>query len=121
LLSASKATHPGGIDWIINGNAWTRPATPGWEPAEMYWEMVNGRMRFKFYWRGDEAMRLTARTAYRAALEQAAEELGVEARRTRTVLGRTMTGLELSVDGRTELIVNGRVDPERSRALYERG
>lgn len=53
----SKATHPGGIDWIINGNAWTRPGTPGWEPAEMYWEMVNGRMRFKFYWRGDEAMR----------------------------------------------------------------
>ncbi len=116
----SKATHPGGVDWIINGNAWTTIDRPGWELAEFYWEMVNGFVRCKFYWRGADGMRLHARTAYRSALEAAAEELGEVVRRTRTKLGRAMTGIEILADGRAFVLVDGQVSSVRSRELYDR-
>jgi hypothetical protein len=116
----TKVTHPGGPDWIINADAWTKRDVPGWEPATFYWEMVNGRTRFKLLWEGDVAQRLDARTAYREALERAARELGEPVGRTRTRAGRYMTALELASDARDEVLVEGRVSSERSRALYDR-
>jgi len=116
----TKVTHRGGPDWIINADAWTKRDVPGWEPATFYWEMVNGRTRFKLLWEGDEARRLDARTAYREALERAAMELGEAVGRTRARAGKYMTALELASDARDEVIVEGRVSSERSRALYDR-
>ena len=83
-------------------------------------EMVNGRTRFKLLWEGDVAQRLDARTAYREALERAAKELAEPVGRTRTRAGKYMTALELASDARDEVLVEGRVSPERSRALYDR-
>jgi hypothetical protein len=116
----TKVTHPGGPDWIINADAWTKRDVPGWEPATFYWEMVNGRTRFKLLWEGDIAQRLDARTGYREALERAAKELGERVGRTRTRAGKYMTALELAGDARDEVLVDGRVSSERSRALYDR-
>jgi hypothetical protein len=116
----TKVTHPGGPDWIINADAWTKRDVPGWERATFYWEMVNGRTRFKLLWEGDVAQRLDARTAYREALERAARELAEPVGRTRTRAGKYMTALELASDARDEVLVEGRVSPERSRALYDR-
>jgi hypothetical protein len=116
----TKVTHPGGPDWIINADAWTKSDVPSWEPATFYWEMVNGRTRFKVHWEGEIAHRLGARTAYREALERAAKELGEPVGRTRTRTGKYMTALELASDARDEILVGGRVSPERSRALYDR-
>lgn len=117
----TKVTHPGGPDWIINADAWTTCDVQGWKPATFYyWEMVNGRTRFKLLWEGDIAQRLDARTAYRAALERAATELGEPVGRTRTRAGKYMTALELASDARVEVLMEGRVSAERSRALYDR-
>jgi hypothetical protein len=116
----TKVTHPGGPDWIINADAWTKRHVPGWEPATFYWEMVNGRTRFKLLWEGDVTQRLEARTEYRAALERAARELREPVGRTRTRAGKYMTALELAGDARDEVLVEGRVSSERSRALYDR-
>lgn len=115
-----KVTHHGGPDWIINANAWTTSAAAGWAGARFYWEMVNGRTRFKIQWEGDEALRMTARNAFRDALEAAARELGVPASRTHARAGAYMTALELAGDARDEVLVDGRVDAERSRGLYDR-
>jgi hypothetical protein len=116
----TKVTHHGGPDWIVNADAWTKGALPGWECANFYWEMVNGRTRFKLHWEGDERLRLIARNGFREALEQAASELAVPVARTKTKAGAYMTSLELAGDARDEVVVEGRVNPERSLALYRR-
>lgn len=115
-----KVTHRGGPDWIINVDTWTKAEVPGWEQAEFYWEMVNGRTRFKIHWAGDESLRMPMREAYREALEQAAAEIGEPVGRTRRKPGAYMTALELVGDARDEVLINGRVDAARSRALFER-
>lgn len=116
----SKVTNRGGPDWILNAQAWTRIGTPGWEPAQFYWEIVNGRTRFKVNWAGDEALRLVVREHFREALETAAREIGEGVSRTHRRLGSAMSALQLSGDVRDEVLVEGRVSAEKSRQLYDR-
>jgi len=116
----TKVTHHGGPDWIVNADAWTMGAKDGWECADFYWEMVNGRTRFKLHCEGDENLRLEARNGFREALERAASELAVPVARTRAKAGAYMTSLELLDDARDEVLVDGRVSAERSLALYQR-
>lgn len=116
----TKVTHPGGPDWIINADAWTTVDVPGWEQADFYWEMVNGRTRFKIHWTGEATRRMPVREAYREALEQAAAEIGEPVGRTRRRPGAYMTALELAGDASDEVLIDGRVSAERSRRLYER-
>ena len=82
--------------------------------------MVNGQTRFKVQWDGDEALRMTICNAFRDALEAAARDLAVPVARTRAKAGVYMTALELAGDARDEVLVDGRVDAERSRSLYDR-
>ena len=82
--------------------------------------MVNGRTRFKLHWDGDERLRLVARNGFREALEHAASELAVPVARARAKAGAYMTSLELAGDARDEIVVEGRVSPELSLALYRR-
>ena len=116
----SKATNRGGPDWILNADAWKTSDSAGWESAQFYWEIVNGRTRFKIHWAGDAALRLLARARYRGALELAAGELGEPVSRTRAKAGAYMTALELSEDARDAVLADGRVDALLSRRLYDR-
>lgn len=38
-----RATNRSGPQWILNPDAWTTPTAAGWEAAELYWELVDGR------------------------------------------------------------------------------
>lgn len=116
----STATNPGGRDWILGADAWTTSHAPGWGPAQFYWEIVNGRTRFKLHWGGDVAQRRPARAGFRAALELAGAALGESVARTRAKLGGYMTAAEFAEDARVEVLVDGRVDAERARRLYDR-
>lgn len=114
-----RATNQSGPEWILNADAWTSPPLPGWEPGRLYWELVNGRVRFKVEWRGERELRMSARNDFRRALEAAAAELGTPVRATRAKSGHWMTAAELPEDA-YDLVVDGQVDPARARRLYDR-
>ncbi len=114
-----RVTNRAGPDWILNPDAWTAPELRGWEQGRVYWELVNGRVRYKVEWRGAEARGLQAREAFRQALEASSTETGIPFRTTRRRAGRGITAGEFPEDVVATIVVNGRVDPALARDLYE--
>ena len=114
-----RVTNPGGPDWILNADAWTSVDTPGWASARFYWEIAGRHVRFKIEWTGNESARATARDAYLRALEAGAKATGFDVRPTARRLGRGMTAAQFPELVRDLVVVGGRVNPERARALYD--
>jgi len=114
-----RVTNRAGPDWILNPNAWTAPELRGWEQGRVYWELVNGRVRYKVEWRGAQTRGLQARDAFRRALDASSVETGIPFRATRRRAGRGITAGEFPEDAAATIVVNGRVDPALARDLYE--
>jgi hypothetical protein len=114
-----RATNRSGPDWILNPDAWTTVDIPGWEAAQFYWEIAGGQVRFKLEWKGDPSVRNMARDAYLHALGIAAREASVEIQRSVRRPGRWMTAAKLPGVVTELVLVEGRVDPDRARKLYD--
>ena len=114
-----RATNRSGPDWILNPDAWTTVDIPGWEPAQFYWEIAGGQVRFKLEWKGDPFVGSMARDAYLQALETSAGEARVQIQRTVRRPGRWMTAAKLPGAVTELVLVEGRVDRDRARKLYD--
>lgn len=115
-----RATNRSGPEWILDADAWTKPDVTGWAGAELYWELVNGRTRFKVKWSGDPARAMMVRRVYQQSLLDAAAATGVDIRPTRAKRGRWMTAAEFEGNAADDVVIDGRVDPTAARALYDR-
>lgn len=113
------ATNRSGPDWLLNGDAWTRVDIPGWEPAQLYWEIAGGTLRFKIMWTGDRAAGMVARRIYERALLDAGREVQVDVVRSARRPGRYMTAAAIPGGVVDQVVVDGIVSPERSRRLYD--
>lgn len=113
-------TNRSGPQYVLNTpTAWRRPAAPGWDDAEVYWELIDARLRFKVTTpHVDRRRRL--RDEWRRALRDAASVIPDTLTQPRGASGRSMTAAELGGDVRSTLIQDGRVDQDEARRLYER-
>jgi hypothetical protein len=114
-------TNRSGQQYVLNApSSWSTPTGPEWQDGQVYWELVNGRLRYKLQWDGASGARLGRRRAWQEALRGAALERGEELHQPRSSHGRAMTVAELGGDIREVLIHEGSVDVQRSRDLYDR-
>lgn len=92
---------------------------PGWDDADVYWELIDARLRFKVTTPHVEQRR-RLRDEWRNALRAAAADLGETLVLPRGASGRSMTAAELGGDVRADLIREGAVDADAARRLYHR-
>lgn len=113
-------TNRSGPQYVLNSPlAWRRPMAPGWDDADVYWELIDARLRFKATTPHVEQRR-RLRDEWRNALRAAAADLGETLVLPRGASGRSMTAAELGGDVRADLIRDGAVDADPARRLYHR-
>jgi hypothetical protein len=114
-------TNRSGQQYVLNPpSAWARPAAREWHDGQVYWEIINARLRFKLTWDGPAAERNARRQEWREALRNGAADCGETLEEPRSTAGRAMTAGELGGDLRPRLIHDGRLDLVESRILYDR-
>jgi hypothetical protein len=114
-------TNRSGQQYVLNApSAWAHPSAPEWRDGRVYWEIVNGRLRYKLTWDGPTAERYAKRQAWREALRRGAAECGETLDQPRSSGGRAMTAGELGGDLRPFLVHDGQVDIGECRGLYDR-
>jgi hypothetical protein len=113
-------TNRSGPQYVLNTpTAWRRPDAAGWTDADVYWELIDARLRFKVTTPHVEQRKLL-REGWRSALRAAAKRLGEALTEPRSASGRSMTAAELGGDVRADLLRGGAVEPEEARRLYDR-
>lgn len=113
-------TNRSGQQYVLNTpTAWRRPGAPGWTDADVYWELIDARLRFKVTTPHVE-QRKRLRDGWRRALRAAAIGLGETLIEPRSASGRSMTAAELGGDVRADLLRDGAVDADEARKLYDR-
>jgi hypothetical protein len=114
-------TNRSGQQYVLNPpSAWRRPSADEWRDGQVYWEIINGRLRFKLTWDGESAERDARRREWRVALWRGASDCREKLDQPRSAVGRSMTAAELGGDLRSSLIRADRVDSKLAQSLYER-
>ena len=112
-------THRGGQDLIMNAtDEWLELKGTDFT-GQIFWEVVNGKVRFKIHYVGPKDRRKRVRERCRQSFEEAARQFGFEVRRIGRV-GVDMTIIELKEDSRDEVLREGRMIEELARGLLSR-